>query len=367
MTARSSSRVSLNAGASSASSRKSPCASRVPLHPVGQVPSPGESEVLERPRVHGEVRGRGPVLGAHVRQGRPIGDREGGQTGSEELHEPADDPVRAEHLGQREDEIGRGRARGELPRHAHADHIRLRQERRLPQHRRLRLDPAHAPPEDAEAVHHRRVGVGAHQGVREGHAVPDGHDLAEVLQIHLVADARAGRHDAEPVEGLLRPSEQRVALTVPAVLPVDVGLVGVPGPEEVDLDRVVDDQVHGDERIDGGRVPPGARDGAAHRRQVDDRWDAGEVLHQDASRHERDVGRRLRPPRERPDVLVRDVSGPRAAEEVLEKDPDGVGKTTHVGHACLGEPRERVEVEGSVGRLERQARACEFRCHPCVS
>ena len=43
----------------------------------------------------------------------------------------------------------------------------------LAEHGRLRLDPAHSPAEDAEAVDHRGVGVRAHERVREGHGLPE--------------------------------------------------------------------------------------------------------------------------------------------------------------------------------------------------
>ncbi len=138
---------------------------------------------------------------------------------------------------------------GSAPGHLHADDVGLWEERGLTQHRGLGLDPADAPPEDTEAVDHRGVRVRPHQRVGEGHTVPHAHDLPEMLQVHLVADAGAGRDDAETVERLLGPAEERVPLTVAPVLPFDVGLVRVRGPEEVHLDRVVDDQVHRHERV----------------------------------------------------------------------------------------------------------------------
>ncbi len=303
----------MKVGAGSASVRNNPCAFVYRSTRSISSPSTRESKVLERSLVDGEERRRGSVFGAHVRQGRPVRDRERGKARSVELDEPSDDPVGAEHLRQREDEIGRGRARRQSARHLHADDVRLGKERRLSQHGRFGLDPADAPAEHAEAVDHRGVGVGPHQRVGECHPVAHAHDLPEMLQVHLVADPGARRNDAEPVERLLSPSEERVPLTVAPVLPFDVGLVRVRRPEEVDLDRVIDDQVHGHERVDRGRIPAGSGDGAPHRREVDDRRHTGEVLHQDATRHERHVRRRLGPSCERAHVVVRDVPGSRRA------------------------------------------------------
>jgi hypothetical protein len=337
---------------------------RVSLDAIDQRSSAREPEVLERPVVDREVGGRGPVLGTHVRQRRSIGDGEGGEAGPVELDEPAHHAVGAEHLGQRQDEVGRRRARGELARHLHADHIGMWEERGLTEHRRLGLDPADAPAQDPEPVDHRGVGIRAHQRVGEGDAVPDADDLAEVLQVHLVADTGAGRDDAESLEGLLGPSEQRVALTVAPVLPLDVGLVRLRGAEEVHLDRVIDDEVDRHERIDRRRIPAGSGDRAPHRGQIDDRRDPREILHQDPARHERHVRRRLRPPCERAHVLVRDIPGTGPSEEVLDEDTDREREAADVGDARLREPGKRVDVEGSVGGVQPRPGAGEFRSHP---
>jgi hypothetical protein len=59
-----------------------------------------------------------------------------------------------------------------------------------------------------------------------GYASPPGRVLAhharQVLEVHLVHDARAGRHDAEVVEGLLAPAQELVALAVALELEPDV-------------------------------------------------------------------------------------------------------------------------------------------------
>jgi hypothetical protein len=52
---------------------------------------------------------------------------------------------------------------------------------------------------------------------------------------------------------------------------------------------VVDDQIDRDRRVDARRVASGAGDGAAHRGEVDRGRHAGEILHQDSERHERDA------------------------------------------------------------------------------
>src|SRR3712207_9091330 len=89
------------------------------------------------------------------------------------------------------------------------------------------------------------------------------------------------RHDAEVLERALAPAQERVALLVALELALGVALERVARAEEVDLDAVVDDQLGRDERVDLARVAAdlvGHR--VAHRREVDDRRDAGEVLHE---------------------------------------------------------------------------------------
>ena len=83
---------------------------------------------------------------------------------------------------------------GSAPGELHADDLRDEHRHRLPEHRRLGLDAADAPAEDAEAVDHRRVRVGADERVgverRPVFALHD--DAREVLEVHLVDDALSG-------------------------------------------------------------------------------------------------------------------------------------------------------------------------------
>ena len=85
--------------------------------------------------------------------------------------------------------------------------------------------------------------------------------------------------------------------------------------------------------------PPRRSDGFAHRRQIDDRRDAGEVLQQDARRRERDLlGRRGLglPPGEGFDVGGADGPAILGAEEIFEQDLD----------------RERQARDGRVRRIQ---------------
>ena len=110
-----------------------------------------------------------------------------------ELDELADHAVLAQHLGDRQHEVGGGGALGQLAGELEADHARDEHRHRLAEHRGLGLDAADAPADHADAVDHRGVGVGADEGVGVGRSVPStrGEDRAgEVLDVDLVARCR---------------------------------------------------------------------------------------------------------------------------------------------------------------------------------
>ena len=201
---------------------------------------------------------------------------------AEVLDELPDDAGLAQDLVDREDEVGRRRAFGERAVEAEADDLRHEHRDRLAEHRGLGLDPADAPAEDAEAVDHRRVRVGADDRVRECLSVALLDHAREELEVDLVADAGVRRHGLEVCEGALAPAEERVALAVAPELELGVALDREPGRKVVDLHRVVDHELDRDQRVDLLRVAAEVGHRGAHRCEVDDRRYAGEVLQQDA-------------------------------------------------------------------------------------
>ena len=196
-------------------------------------------------------------------------------------------------------------------------------------------------PSTPEAVDHRGVGVGADERVGEGLPVARLDHAREVLEVDLVADAGVRRHDAEVVERRLAPAQERVALAVALELELGVALEGEPLGEHVDLDRVVDHELDGHQRVDLGRVAAQLVHRVAHRGQVDDRGHAGEVLHQHARGRVGDLLRRLvgrHPARHRPRPLVLAV-----AQQVLEQH---LQRVRQPGDVVLR--LERVEAEDLV-------------------
>jgi hypothetical protein len=96
----------------------------------------------------------------------------------------------------------------------HADDVGRQEVDRLAEHAGFGLDAADAPADDPQAVDHRGVRIGADERVGIVDAVCSQHALREVLEVHLVHDADAGRHDLEGVERLHAPLEELVARAV---------------------------------------------------------------------------------------------------------------------------------------------------------
>ena len=103
-------------------------------------------------------------------------------------------------------------------------------------------------------------------------------DLRKVFEVHLVADAGAGRDRAKVVERLLSPPQERVALPIALVFLFYVLAERLGGPKVVHLHGVVDYEVHRLQGVDALRVSAHRANRVAHRSEVDHYWHAREVL-----------------------------------------------------------------------------------------
>ncbi len=97
-----------------------------------------------------------------------------------------------------------------------------------------------------------------------------------------MADAGAGRNDAEILERLLTPFEEAVTFAVALIFLLHVLGEGARGAKFVDDDRVVDDEVDGNQRVDLFRITAERDHRVAHGSEVDHSRNAGEVLHENA-------------------------------------------------------------------------------------
>ena len=236
----------------------------------------GHREVADGLGIDREEAAGRAIFRRHVADRGAVGERHVGEAGAEELDELADHALLAQHLRDRQHEVGGGDAFLEPAGEAEADHLGQQHGDGLAEHGRLGLDAADAPAEHAEAIDHGGVRIGADAGVGIGDdvAVLAGHRphrLGEIFEVDLVADAGAGRHDAEIAEGLLAPFQEVVALLVALVFELDVAGEGDRRAEFVDDDGMVDDEVDRHQRVDLLRVAAERGHGVAHRREVDHR------------------------------------------------------------------------------------------------
>ncbi len=330
-------------------------------------------EIAKRFCVNGEEPHGRAVFRSHVRDGRAVGKGHSRKPRSVELDELFDDPLLPENLGHGEDEVGRGHSFTKAPDELKSDHFRHDEVRGLPEHRRLGLDPADAPTENSEAVDHRGVRVGSDESVGEeirlSVSLFPHHHFREVLEVHLVDDARRRRNDAKVVERLLAPPQELVALAVALELDLGVALERERSSEDVHLDRVIDDQIDGNRRVDAGRVASEPLHRAAHGSQIDDRGNAGEVLEdhpRGKERHFLRTGLLRIPAGERLDVGFGGDSPVAVPEGGFEKDLDAEGKSRERWEPGFLEPLELKHGDVLVrsrGKWRSRAKGVSFRFH----
>ena len=299
-----------------------------------------EAQIIERHRVDRKHRDRCAVLGTHVAERRPVGQREVLEPGTVELDELADDALLAQALGNREHEIGGGRPFGQAARQLHAEHRWNQHRRRLAEHRGFGFDPAYAPPDHAETVDHRRVRIGPDEGVgkRQRASVDIGghHDAGEIFEIDLVHDSCVWRNHPEIPECVLTPAEKRVAFPVPRELELSVQRKRVGAAEIIHLHRVVDDELHRLQRVHPVGIAAEPDDAIPHRGQIDDARNSGKVLQQHARGHERDLALRRAlhvPARQRLDIGRLHEAAVLVAKQIFEKDFQRVRQARDLGEA----------------------------------
>ena len=334
---RSSASVSVKTGSGVDFVRNMPCALRIGLDQRDALVLAARGfEIMQGLRIDREEAAGRAVFRRHVGDRGAVGDRHGGEARPVELDELADHALLAQHLRDGEHEVGRGHAFLQLAGELEADDLGDQHRERLAEHRGLGLDAADAPAEHRKPVDHGGVAVGADERIGIGdldllglallgldlllavHTVCD-----EIFEVDLVADAGAGRHDREVLEGLLPPFQEPVALLVPLVFALDVlaERLGVPNKStttEWSMTRST-----GHQRVDLVRVAAERLHGVAHGGEIDDGRNAGEILHQHAGGAEGDLllvlAAIFRPGGDRLDVGLLDRAAVLVAQQVLEQ------------------------------------------------
>jgi hypothetical protein len=162
-----------------------------------------------------------------------------------------------------------------------------------------------------------------------------------------VHDADARRHDLERVERLHAPLHELVALVIALEFQLHVQIQRVLLAEVIDLHRVIDDEIHRNQRLDRLRVLARALSDAAHCRDVGEQRHAREVLQHDARNDERNFvdacGRRL-PVRQLLDVFLRDLLAVVVTQHRFQHEADRDGQSVDLHVQCLTKLRQRIEL-----------------------
>ena len=148
-------------------------------------------------------------------------------------------------------------------------------------------------------------------------------DPGEIFDVDLMDDAGVRRHHAEIAEGVLPPAQKRIALAVAGELELGIQLKCVAPAEIVHLHGMVDDELDRLQRIDPIGVAAESNHSVAHRRQIDDARNAGEILKQHARGREGNFLLQLcaRLPRgQRLDVFRMHEARVLVPEQILQQD-----------------------------------------------
>src|SRR3954451_15720076 len=102
-------------------------------------------------------------------------------------------------------------------------------------------------------------------------------------------DADSRRDQLESLESLLTPLKKLVTLAIALELHVQIEFQRARRTEEIDLHRMIDNQVDRHERLDDLRVASEPLHSTAHRREVDNQRNSSEVLQNNARNDEWDL------------------------------------------------------------------------------
>jgi hypothetical protein len=146
-----------------------------------------------------------------------------------------------------------------------------------------------------------------------------------------VHDPCLRRYHSEVVERLLAPAKEGVSFLIALELSLGVDHECGGGTVFVHLDGMVDHQLGRLERIDLARIPAHLTHRVTQCGQIDHCGHAGEVLQQNAGRHESDLGARRRfrlPAGQCLDISGRHRQPVLEPQEVLEKNPQAVRQSS---------------------------------------
>ena len=137
-----------------------------------------------------------------------------------------------------------------------------------------------------------------------------------------MANSCSWRHNAKVIKCVLAPLKECIALHIAFIFTVDIGLKGTWCPKGINHNRVIDDQVHRIKRVDFLSIATKRDNAIAHCRQINNGWNASEVLHQNPGRPIGDLTRVFStfcaPLRKCANIIYRDCSAVFESKHVFQ-------------------------------------------------
>lgn len=198
--------------------------------------SSGESQVVDGLVIDWEVAHGGAVFGCHVGDGGSVSEGKRCHTRAEELNKLANDSSLPQDLGGSQHQISCGAIALQLAMESEANHLRQHHGDCLAQHYGLSLNAADPPADHSQTVDHGGVTVSTHNRIRvQQTLLISKHHASQVLQIHLVNDARPRRNNQEVLKGSGAPLQKLKSLKVPLKLDFLILLICVRNTGNVSL------------------------------------------------------------------------------------------------------------------------------------
>lgn len=228
-----------------------------------------------------------------------------------------------------------------------ADDLRKHHRDGLAEHDGLSLDTANTPAGNTEAIDHGCMRIGTNDGVGVEHIVLVENNTREVLEIDLMDDTRARRHDLEVVESLGAPLEELEAFAVTSELETLVCFTGIANARGINLNGVINDEINWAERVDLAGVTTETLHGITHGSEIDYSGYTSEILEDDTGGAEGNLGivlRGLLPVEDGLNVVLLDAEVVAVTDGTLEEHADRVREG---GDARVAEGREIVVIVAS--------------------
>lgn len=212
-----------------------------------------------------------------------------------------------------------------------------------------------------------RVGTNERIGIDHAIIVLED-DSRKELKVHLMHNTVAGRHNREVLESLLTPLEEGESFLVADELELFVFVLSVGRARNVNLDRVIDDEVHLAQRVDLARISAHLLASSTHGSEVNNSGHTGEILKDDTGRLERNLYHLLGillPIQDGLNVGLLDVEFIAVTHGTLEKNTD---RERQFGVAVVAESRQVKVVERFAVHFELLLDVIEgISCFHCVT